>query len=122
MNKNTITMPSRAPRICPCGHAIAAAIACPCEALRARERNKLVDARRPNAAARGYDAEWQRQRSAFLKVNPECRRCGDPATLVDHVMPHRGDNRRFRDRSNWQPLCTTCHVRWKQSQERRGNV
>jgi 5-methylcytosine-specific restriction protein A len=31
------------------------------------------------------------------------------ATLVDHVVAHRGDVGRFWDRDNWQPLCRSCH-------------
>ncbi|WP_338153338.1 hypothetical protein [Pseudophaeobacter leonis] len=32
-------------------------------------------------------------------------------------MAHRGDMRLFWDRSNWQPLCTSCHNRRKQQLE-----
>ncbi|WP_456297628.1 HNH endonuclease signature motif containing protein [Kineothrix alysoides] len=31
------------------------------------------------------------------------------ATVVDHVIPHRGDPILFWDKRNWQPLCKTCH-------------
>jgi len=31
------------------------------------------------------------------------------ATVVDHVIPHRGDEALFWDRSNWRPLCKRCH-------------
>jgi len=31
------------------------------------------------------------------------------ATLVDHVVPHRGDQRLFWLVANWQALCTACH-------------
>jgi 5-methylcytosine-specific restriction protein A len=33
------------------------------------------------------------------------------ATLVDHVVPHRGDPALFWDVENWQSLCATCHAR-----------
>ena len=33
-----------------------------------------------------------------------------PATLTDHVVPHRGDPRLFWDEGNWQALCGTCHA------------
>jgi len=33
-----------------------------------------------------------------------------PATLVDHIIPHRGDNNLFWDEDNWQALCTECHA------------
>jgi len=32
-----------------------------------------------------------------------------PATVVDHIIPHRGDERLFWDETNWQPLCKQCH-------------
>lgn len=31
------------------------------------------------------------------------------ATVVDHIIPHRGDQKLFWDRSNWQALCKSCH-------------
>jgi len=31
------------------------------------------------------------------------------ARIVDHVIPHRGDQELFWDTSNWQPLCKRCH-------------
>ncbi|WP_323784771.1 HNH endonuclease signature motif containing protein [Thalassovita sp.] len=44
--------------------------------------------------------------------------CGASATVVDHIKAHRGDERLFWDRTNWQPLCAPCHNRHKQRQER----
>ena len=29
--------------------------------------------------------------------------------LLDHIIPHRGDQKLFWDRSNWQPLCEHHH-------------
>ena len=31
------------------------------------------------------------------------------ATVVDHIIPHRGDDALFWDQSNWQALCKKCH-------------
>ena len=31
------------------------------------------------------------------------------ATVVDHIVPHRGDPALFWDRSNWRGLCKSCH-------------
>jgi len=107
-------MPVRAPRICGCGYRIASGERCPCEARRKAEADK----RRPSARARGYDSRWDVERTAFLKAHPKCARCEAPATVVDHKIPHRGDKKLFWNRSNWQPLCVTCHSRWKQSMER----
>lgn len=71
---------------------------------------------RENASKRGYGSRWRAERALFLKRNPlcaQCRRTGrlTPATIVDHIVPHRGDMKLFWDRSNWQPLCKSCHDR-----------
>ena len=41
----------------------------------------------------------------------ECEKRGKltPATVVDHIVPHRGDRKLFWDEKNWQPLCKRCH-------------
>jgi 5-methylcytosine-specific restriction protein A len=31
------------------------------------------------------------------------------ATVVDHVVPHRGDAALFWDEVNWAALCKRCH-------------
>jgi len=72
------------------------------------------DDRRLNANDRGYDARWRQARKLFLGRNPLCRECMKagrltPATVVDHIIPHRGDQKLFWDESNWQPLCKACH-------------
>ena len=71
---------------------------------------------RGGAAERGYDGRWRKVRIAFLQRNPlcvECMRKGvlTPATVVDHIIPHRGDMSLFWDEENWQPLCKNCHDR-----------
>ncbi|QGT99520.1 Phage holin [Candidatus Syntrophocurvum alkaliphilum] len=71
---------------------------------------------RPSAASRGYDSRWRKARKRFLKANPLCRYCEKegritPATVVDHIVPHRGDEKLFWDEGNWQPLCKRCHDR-----------
>ena len=45
-----------------------------------------------------------------------------PATVVDHIIPHRNDPVRFWDMANWQPLCARCHNSIKQSQEKGGRL
>lgn len=67
-----------------------------------------------SAFSRGYDRKWQRVSKAFLRSHPlcaECQRNGRyvAATVVDHIVPHRGDQKLFWDESNWQPLCKRCH-------------
>ena len=71
---------------------------------------------RGGAEARGYDSRWRKARAAFLQRNPLCNECMKhgrltPATVVDHVIPHRGDQKLFWDEDNWQALCKSCHDR-----------
>ena len=72
------------------------------------------DRLRGNATKRGYDAKWRRARKLFLQRHPLCANCLSqgivtPATVVDHIVPHRGDRALFWDENNWQPLCKNCH-------------
>jgi 5-methylcytosine-specific restriction endonuclease McrA len=40
-----------------------------------------------------------------------------PATVVDHIKRHCGDQVLFWDKSNWQPLCKPHHDSTKQMQD-----
>lgn len=70
---------------------------------------------RPSAHQRGYTARWQVARKAYLRDHPLCVRCEKagllvPATCVDHIIPHRGDELLFwASETNWQSLCNRCH-------------
>jgi 5-methylcytosine-specific restriction endonuclease McrA len=95
---------------------------------------------RAGARQRGYTHRWDKARAAFLAEpgNQFCVRCQqrglfNPGTMhmdgsieanprriglvVDHIVPHRGDQRLFWDRSNWQPLCHDDHDIVKQREE-----
>lgn len=71
---------------------------------------------RLSAAKRLYGRRWQRARKLFL-LQPEHGFCVDCkaeghdsfATVVDHVIPHRGDERLFWDQRNWEPRCERHH-------------
>lgn len=106
------------PRLCSCGQVVPAGFRCECQLKQDRARKKRFDEKRPSARERGYTSEWEKERAAYLRAHPTCRRCGDPATTVDHVIPHKGNQRLFWDRTNWQPLCTPCHNSAKQREER----
>ena len=43
-----------------------------------------------------------------------------PASVVDHIIPHRGDESLFWDQTNWQSLCKQCHDSAKQKEETHG--
>ena len=42
-----------------------------------------------------------------------------PASVVDHVTPHQGDQRLFWDEANHQSLCKPCHDGDKAREEAR---
>jgi 5-methylcytosine-specific restriction enzyme A len=86
----------------------------PAGAKSSAEVKRELDRQRPSAARRGYDSRWRRARSLYLAEHPWCARCLDegrltPATVVDHVEPHRGDERLFWDQDQWQALCKQHH-------------
>ncbi len=71
---------------------------------------------RLSANDRGYDSRWRKARLNFLKAHPLCVRCQNDgklvkATVVDHIIPHRGNKELFWDTDNWQALCKGCHDR-----------
>lgn len=87
-----------------------------CEEHRLTDEEKAKDynKRRGSAAQRGYDNAWRKARKIFLAKNPFCVRCMlkrlvVPATVVDHIIPHKGNMKLFWDKSNWQALCKACH-------------
>ena len=80
------------------------------------QRLDVADRYRPSASKRGYNSRWQRARKLFLSRNPLCAECEKQgkyvqATVVDHIVPHKGDQTLFWDEDNWQPLCKRCHDR-----------
>jgi 5-methylcytosine-specific restriction endonuclease McrA len=69
---------------------------------------------------------WKRLRAKHLKQHPHCQcpHCAGkyiPANVVHHIKPHRGNEALFWDEANLQSLTTTCHDRFKQSQEKGGH-
>lgn len=84
-----------------------------CEAHRMAGK-KAADQRRGSASERGYTWAWQKARLRFLKSHPLCAACEkvgrvEPAEVVDHIVPHRGDISLFWDEDNWQALSKRCH-------------
>nr|WP_144292068.1 HNH endonuclease signature motif containing protein [Rhodoligotrophos appendicifer] len=108
-------MPRRAPRLCSCGKIVPGGELCACQVTRKAAHDRI----RPNARQRGYTTKWDRARAAYLSDHRKCVFCGDPASVVDHRIAHKGDQKLFWSRTNWQPLCGPCHNSTKQSLERR---
>jgi len=82
---------------------------------------------RASSTERGYDGRWRKARAGYLAKHPLCIMCErdgrlTEATVVDHIIPHRGDMVKFWDSSNWAPLCARCHNSTKQSFEKTGKV
>ena len=69
---------------------------------------------RRDAAGRGYDNKWLHATRWFKQCYPYCLGCQaiglDRATdVVDHVIPHQGDQTLFWSEGNWQPACRWHH-------------
>lgn len=68
---------------------------------------------------------WRRLAKRQLREHPLCAMClarggrVEPATIADHVEPHRGDWNRFI-LGALQSLCKPCHDGAKREEEARG--
>ena len=83
---------------------------------RCNDHRKDIEAGRPSAYQRGYDAYWLKRRREYLASHPTCEACTRaPAVSVDH-------RKRLRDcqAAGWSPeachadsnlaaLCRSCH-------------
>lgn len=70
---------------------------------------------RVSARKRGYDNTWDKAARLYRRANPLCVGCLalgriEPATLVDHIEPHKGNQAKFWDQAgNWQSSCDWHH-------------
>jgi len=74
-----------------------------------------------------YGSAWRKARAAYLAQHPLCVEClklgkWTPATVVDHIKPHRKDPDLFWNSDNWQSLCKHCHDSHKQRAEKSGAI
>lgn len=90
-----------------------------------RTPQKIDSSWRSNKSSteRGYGYRWQKARERFLRLNPLCVYCKakgrvEVANVVDHIVPHRGNQEIFWDESQWQALCASCHSSAKQREEK----
>lgn len=70
---------------------------------------------------------WKNMRARQLRLRPLCVYCSQqghvtPATVADHVIPHRGNPELFYDARNLQSLCASCHSGTKQRLEKSGSL
>jgi 5-methylcytosine-specific restriction endonuclease McrA len=59
-------------------------------------------------------ARWRGLRSSQLNRRPLCQPCEkagrlEAASVVNHRIPHRGDERLFFDAGNLESMCKVCH-------------
>lgn len=78
------------------------------------EHKPLHPEAKRSASSRGYTSKWQKESRRYLRDNPLCVMCKAngrfvEATVVDHIVPHRGNQKLFWDKNNWQALCKPCH-------------
>ena len=83
-----------------------------------------VDTNRSGARQRGYDHRWDRAIQKFKLHNPICLGCWAigverKVEVVDHVIPHKGNQDLFWSIPNWQALCDWHHRVVKVELERR---
>lgn len=77
----------------------------------------------PNEYRKWYKTyKWQKRRAAYLTRNPLCVFCeaegrATIATVVDHIIPHKGDVSLFWEEVNFQSLCKPHHDVTKRAQE-----
>lgn len=78
---------------------------------------------------RGYGYAWQQARLRFLASNPLCVMClamKPPritvADVVNHKIPHRGDQDLFWSEENWEALCKQHHDSDVQMAEKSGKA
>ena len=100
-------------------------------------KQKEQDRYRGTASERGYDSKWSKARKHYLRSHPLCVYCQRaglvvPASVVDHIKPHKlkdsidsGDaeliaraRQLFWDSANWQSLCAPHHNSTKQREDR----
>ena len=55
------------------------------------------------------DKKWRGLRAAYLKTHKGCVVCGNTATIVDHIIAHKGSLELFYDWHNLQSMCVQCH-------------
>lgn len=77
-----------------------------------RKQRELGD--RPSYHELYKSSVWVALRKSILDTQPLCVKCAKEgrttlATVVDHMIPHRGNINLFLDANNLKPLCASCH-------------
>jgi 5-methylcytosine-specific restriction protein A len=67
-----------------------------------------------SSSERGYTWAWTKARRVYLAAHPLCVMCSaakrvTAANVVDHIIPHEGNQELFWSEENWQSLCRLHH-------------
>lgn len=79
------------------------------------KKPKLFTSSKPSGAnkfkvKKMYDSpEWVEFRNKFLAVNQKCYACGERSRAVDHLFPHKRNEKLMWESTNFIPLCHQCH-------------
>ncbi|MDO9529271.1 MAG: HNH endonuclease signature motif containing protein [Syntrophales bacterium] len=88
-----------------------------CKQHQQEYRREYNREQRPEYSRKLYrSSRWRKLRRRFQQENPLCEECKKvgrliEATVVDHIIPHKGDEMLFWDIDNLQALCKPCHDR-----------
>ena len=87
-----------------------------------RQAQAEDDARRGSSRERGYTYRWDVQALTYRRQHPLCVGCEAigkvvAAEVVDHIVPHKGDETLMWDSANWQSACSWHHDVVKQKLE-----
>lgn len=79
-----------------------------------KDKWTVSDEKRKSSVERGYNTEWRKYRKEFLLQHPLCEDCLSKkilrtATVVDHIVAHKGNEFLFWNTENHQALCKQCH-------------
>lgn len=88
----------------------------------AEQGRQAYERERGSARERGYTTHWDNQARHFKLLHPLCLGCQAvgrvaPTDVVDHTIPHKGDQALFWDPNNRQPACDFHHSVVKQRLE-----
>jgi 5-methylcytosine-specific restriction endonuclease McrA len=92
------------------------------QARASQQAKAEYEARRGSARERCYDTVWDKASRGHRRSHPLCLGCQavgrvTAAELTDHVVPHKGDQAIFWNRSLWQSACRWHHDVVKQKLE-----
>ncbi len=84
--------------------------------------NVRQDSHELTAQQRGYDWKWRTFAKKYLASHPVCARCGQPAEVVDHIIPSdvwmKAQGRFEYNENYYQPLCQACNKRKGRREDR----